>query len=67
MAKLTRSKGQVHVFQYLCKEEALLVVIPASTVGSVDVGQARKPRVGAAVLVDIDKRIPYPLTVLMFC
>jgi hypothetical protein len=55
---------QVRVLHNLGKQETLLVVIPISTIYSVDVGQPSESRPRAAVFVDTFKRIPYPVTVL---
>jgi hypothetical protein len=55
---------QVRVLHHLGKQETLLVVIPTSSIYRVDVGQPSESGLGAAVLVDIFKGIPHPVTVL---
>lgn len=56
--------GEVRVLQDLRKQEALLVVVLGATIGSVNVREGSKARVGTAGFVDGNKGIPDPVAVL---
>lgn len=59
------SEDKVQVLEGLSKEETLLDIVEASTVGFVDIVQAREARASAALLVDVVEASPSHVLVLL--